>query len=138
MRLAVADEDAAVLIHKDAVWPGELAVERVVAIRAVTFLAIAEEHFEGSLFHIEVTNGMRFGVGEIDIPLGIEAHRLGTSEPSFERRTTIAGEARFTRACDAFERVRFRVEQEQCVAFTQGEVALAIRTKSQRTRAIER
>lgn len=138
MRLAVADEDAAVFIDEDAMRPRKLAVERVVAIGAVTFLAIADEHFESALFHIEVTDGMRFSVSEIDIPLGIEAHRLGTSEPSFERRTTIAGEARFTRACDAFERVRLRVEQEQCVAFTQGEVALAIRTKSQRTRAIER
>lgn len=67
MRLAVADEDGVVLIHEDTMGPGNLAVHRVVAIGAVAFLDIADEDFEGAHYHIEVTDGMRLGVGEIDI-----------------------------------------------------------------------
>ena len=67
MVFAVADEDA--------VGAVELGGEGIGAIGAV-----ADEEFEGAALRLEIANGVRFGVGEIDVAGGVEGDAFGAGE----------------------------------------------------------
>ena len=73
MGFTITDEDGAIFVNEDPVGTGKLAVERVVAIRAVTFPSVPNEDFKGALLHINIANGVRLRVSEIDVPSSIQA-----------------------------------------------------------------
>ncbi len=93
MILAVTNIDRAVAGDKDSMRSRELAVERLVAIGTIAFLAVSDQQFNGSSFHVDVADGMGLGIGEVDVACSIQSDAFGTSECRFQRRSTIARES---------------------------------------------
>ena len=77
MILTIPNKHRSIRVHKHAVRPIQPALQRI-AVRAVTFLAIADQQFDVPSFGIDVTNAVRFGVGEVDVANCVQTHTFRT------------------------------------------------------------
>lgn len=72
MIFAIADKDGAVFFDENAVRAGEFAIRWSIAIGAVSTTTVADDDIDDATFHVDHSNGVRFGIGKIHIPCGIK------------------------------------------------------------------
>ena len=137
MRLAVADEHAAILVHPQAVQPRELALERV-AVRAVALGAGAGDEFERAALHVHHADAVALGVGEIHVAIGRDGDALRAGQRRLLRRASVAGKTLLPRARDVLNLPGLEVELEDLVSLTRGEPEIAGGVEIQRARPVER
>jgi len=124
MRFAVADEDCAVGVYKDAMRAGHFAFERV-AIGAIALVASAGDEIKFAGLKIDHTDGVAFGVGEVDISIRGDCDPLGSGERGSLGGAAISGEAFFAGAGNVMDGRGFHIDLVDGVAFAQGEVHVA-------------
>ncbi len=136
MRLAVADEDAAVFVDEDAVEACHFALERV-AVGSVAFFAGAGDEFEVAGFGVDHSDGMAFGVGEEDVSVGVDGDAFGAFEGGGAGGASVAGEAAGAGAGDVVDGLGGEVEAEDLVAFARGEPEVAFGIEIEGARSFE-
>ena len=89
MVFAPSDKHRAVLVHKDAVRPRELAAKWV-AVRAIALHSRARKQFDGSLFQIHKPDAVALRVGKKDATIRRDADAFRPAEDRCFCRSAIA------------------------------------------------
>ena len=91
MRLAVADENRAVLVHEHAVRPSQLAFERI-TVRPIAACAGAGDQMNRARAYVNPPNCVVLRVGNVNIPVRPNTQPFRAVERRGLCGTTVAGE----------------------------------------------
>ncbi len=128
---AIADQNGAVAIHEDAVGASQSAGLWAISIWTISPLTVANQNVQDTCFHIDITDGVRFGVSEINHPVLTEANALGPRQVCIQGWATIALESRLARACNPFDLILPGIQDQHRVSLSQRQVPESIRAKYQ-------
>src|SRR5262245_50523667 len=103
MVFAVAHVDGTVGIDENPVRASQVAFQWV-GFRTVAAHARAGDEFHRALFHLEHPDGMAFGIGEVNVPVGSKAEAFWAGKRGGPGRTAIAGKSLRARAGNVVER----------------------------------
>lgn len=124
MRLAVADEDAAVGIDIDAMGTGHFTLEGI-SIAAVAFLAIARDEMNEACFRFKKTDGMAFAIREPSVAFSINGDTFWAAKRGFFSWATVAGEAFFARASNVMDGAGGEIKFKDLIALAGAEPEVA-------------
>lgn len=137
MILAVTDVDVAFAVTIDAMRSCGAATSGS-TIRAIAFLAVADQRFDHAALLSNDANRVALGVGQIDVARWSERDALWSGERCRFGRATVADVARLTSPCEVMQRTRFQVYAIDRVALAQCEIQAAFAVEVECSRAIER
>lgn len=91
MGFAIANENGAICIHKDAMRTGHGALQGI-AVTPVAFLTSACDEVDRACGRLHHADRVAFAIRQPGIARGIEGDAFGTAEGGFSRRSAMAGQ----------------------------------------------
>src|SRR4051812_5909569 len=95
--IRVANKHRAACVHKNAVWPGKLAFQRV-ALVAISAKSSAGDQMNGACYRINYSNRVILGIRDIDLSGRGNRNSLRPRERRRQRRSAVALETFFATA----------------------------------------